>query len=124
MFSLRWCDHLDDSVRSGLSSQLVTQTTTYCSTSNEFRKAPELSSKWSELCCVACLNSSDSLLLQLMIGEIFGNISSFRYESVVHAMKIREEYDGETSSKPVLPLRKDIVAYISEYVCRKTRDRI
>jgi len=40
-------------------------------------------------------------------------------------MKIREEYDGETSSKPFLiPLQKDIVAYISGYVCRKTRDRL
>ena len=92
---------------------------------NEFRQAPELTSKWSELCCIACLNSSDSLLLQLMIGEIFGNISSFRHESVVHAMKIREECDGETSSKPFLtPLQKDVVAYISGYVCRKTRDRL
>ena len=79
---------------------------------NEFRQAPELTSKWSELCCIACLNSSDSLLLQLMIGEILGNISSFRHESVVYAM-----------SKPFLtPLQKDIVAYISGYVCRKTRD--
>ena len=79
-----------------------------------FEKAQELTLKWSELCCVACLNSSDCILLQLMISEIFGNISSFRHKSVVHAMKIREEYDGETSSKPFLtPLHKDIVAYIS-----------
>ena len=35
-------------------------------------------------------------------------------------MKIREEYDGETSSKPFLTsLQKDIVAFISGYVCRK-----
>ena len=61
----------------------------------------------------------------MMIGEIFGNISSFRHKSVVNAMKIREEYDGETSSKPFLtPLQKDIVAYISGYVFRKTRDRL
>ena len=92
---------------------------------NEFRQASELTLKWSELCFVACLNSSDSLLLQMMIGEIFGNISSFRHKSVVNAMKIREEYDGETSSKPFLtPLQKDIVAYISGYVFRKTRDRL
>ena len=92
---------------------------------NEFRQAQELALKWSELCCVACLNSSDCLLIQLMISEIFGMISSFRHKSVVHAMKIREEYDGETSGKPFLtPLQKDIVAYISGYVCRKTRDRL
>ena len=92
---------------------------------NEFRQAQELTSKWSELCCVACLNSPDCLLIQLMISEIFGMISSFRHKSVVHAMKIREEYDGETSGKPFLtPLQKDIVAYISGYVCRKTRDRL
>ena len=46
-----------------------------------------------------------------MITESFGDISSLRHKSVVHAMKIREEYDGETSSKPFLtPLQKDIVA--------------
>jgi len=60
-----------------------------------------------------------------MIGEIFENISSFRHESVVHVMKIREQYGGETSSKPFLStLQKDIVAYISGYVCRKTKDRL
>ena len=81
---------------------------------NEFRQAPELTSKWSELWCVTCLNSSDSLLLQLMIGEIFENISSFRHESVVHMLKIREQYGGKTSGKPFLtPLQKDRVAYIS-----------
>ena len=59
-----------------------------------------------------------------MIGEIFGNISSFRHESsVVHMLKIREQYGGKTSGKPFLtPFQKDIVAYISGYVCRKTRD--
>jgi len=41
----------------------------------------------------------------------------------VHAVKIREEHDRETSSKAFLtPLQEDIVAYISGYVCRKTRD--
>ena len=92
---------------------------------NEFQQVPELTLRWSELCCVACIHSSDSLLLQMMIGESFGNISSFRHKSVVHAMKIREEYDGETSSKPFrTPLQRGIVAYISGYVCRKTRDRL
>ena len=53
---------------------------------NESRQAQELTLKWSELCCVTCLYSSDCLLLQLMISEIFGNISSFRHKSVVHAI--------------------------------------
>lgn len=76
---------------------------------NEFRQAQELALKWSELCCVACLNSSDCLLIQLMISEIFGMISSFRHKSVVHAMKIRQEYDWDTSGKPFLtPCQKDI----------------
>jgi len=92
---------------------------------NEFRQVRELTLKCSELCCVPCLNSSDCLLIQLMISEIFGMISSFKHKSVVHAMKTREEYDGDTSGKPFLTLRqKDIVAYISGYVCRKTRDRL
>ena len=30
---------------------------------NEFRQVPELTLKWSELCCIAFLNSSDSVLL-------------------------------------------------------------
>ena len=92
---------------------------------NEFRQVQELTLKCSEMCCVPCLNSSDCLLIQLMISEIFGMISSFKHKSVVHAMKTREEYDGDTSGKPFLTLRqKDIVAYISGYVCRKTRDRL
>ena len=67
----------DDLVNSSRKQQHIAQHL------NEFRQAAELTLKWSELCCVACLNSSDSLLLQLMISEIFGNISSFRHKSVV-----------------------------------------
>ena len=45
----------DDLVSSSRKQQYIAQRL------NEFRQAPELTLKWSELCCVACLNSSDSL---------------------------------------------------------------
>ena len=90
----------------------------------EFRQAGEVSSKWAELCSVARFNSSDPLLLQMVISVIFGDICRYRTESVKVAMNIREDY-GETPNKPSLaPVEKDIISYIAGYVCRKTRDRL
>ena len=59
----------------------------------------------------------------MMITQIFEDISSFRQRSVVDALKIRQEYAGETSIKPSLTtVERNVIGYIAGYVCRKTRD--
>ena len=81
--------------------------------------------KSTELCRLLRLDSLDTLLLQLIITQIFEYISSFRQRSVVDALKIRQEYAGETSIKPSLTsVERNVVGYIAGYMCRKTRDRL
>ena len=61
----------------------------------------------------------------MMITQIFEDISSFRQRSVVDALKVRQEYAGETSIKPSLTtVERNVIGYIAGYVCRKTRDRL
>ena len=92
---------------------------------NQFRQDEELILKSTELCRFLRLDSVDTLLLQMMITQIFEDISSFRQRSVVDALKIRQEYAGETSIKPSLtPVERNVIGYIAGYVCRKTRDRL
>ena len=92
---------------------------------NQFRQDEALILKWTELCRFLRLDSVDSLLLQMMITQIFEDISSFRQRSVVDALKIRQEYAGETSIKPSLTtVERNVIGYIAGYVCRKTRDRL
>ena len=63
------------------------------------------------------------VLLQMMITQIFEDISSFRQRSVVDVMKIRQEYAGEMSIKPSLTtVERNVIGYIAGYVCCKTRD--
>ena len=65
-------------------------------------------------CVVTGLNSVDSMLLQMMISVIFGDISRYRNESVLGAIKIREEYVGKTPNTPSLtPVEKDIISHIA-----------
>ena len=90
---------------------------------NQFRQDEALILKWTELCRFLRLGSVDTLLLQMMITQIFEDISSFRQRSVVDALKIRQEYAGETSIKPSLTtVERNVIGYIAGYVCRKTRD--
>ena len=92
---------------------------------NQFRQDEALILKWTELCRFLRLGSVDTLLLQMMITQIFEDISSFRQRSVVDALKIRQEYAGETSIKPSLTtVERNVIGYIAGYVCRKTRDRL
>ena len=80
---------------------------------NAFRQQQELSIKWAELCSAAGFNSSDALLLQMTITTIFGDISLHRSQSVMTAMKIREDFVGETVNKPSLHLLRKTLLPIS-----------
>ena len=92
---------------------------------NQFRQDEALILKWTELCRFLRLDSVDTLLLQMIITQIFEDISSFRQRSVVDALKVRQEYAGETSIKPSLTtVERNVIGYIAGYVCRKTRDRL
>ena len=67
----------------------------------------------------------DTLLLQMIITQIFEDISSFQQRSVVDTLKIRQEHAGETYIKPSLtPVERNVIGYIVGYVCHKTRDRL
>ena len=63
------------------------------------------------------------VLLQMIITQIFEDISSFRQRTVVDTLKIRQEYAGEMSIKPSLTTsERNVIGYITGYVCHKTRD--
>ena len=92
---------------------------------NQFRQDEELILKSTELCRFLRLDSVDTLLLQMMITQIFEDISSFRQRSVVDVLKIRQEYARETSVKPsLITVERNVIGYIAGYMCRKTRDRL
>ena len=92
---------------------------------NQFRQDEALIQKWTELWRFLRLDSVDTLLLQMMITQIFEDISSFQQRSVVDTLKIRQEYAGETYIKPSLStVERNVIGYIVGYVCHKTRDRL
>ena len=92
---------------------------------NQFRQDEALIQKWTELWRFLRLDSVDTLLLQMMITQIFEDISSFQQRSVVDTLKIRQEYTGETYIKPSLStVERNVIGYIVGYVCHKTRDRL
>ena len=92
---------------------------------NQFRQYEALILKWTELCRFLRLDFVDTLLLQMMITQIFEDISSFQQRSVVDTLKIRQEYAGETYIKPSLStVERNVIGYIVGYVCHKTRDRL
>ena len=92
---------------------------------NQFRQDEALIQKWTELWRFLRLDSLDTLLLQMMITQIFEDISSFQQRSVVDTLKIRQEYAGETYIKPSLStVERNVIGYIVGYVCHKTRDRL
>ena len=65
------------------------------------------------------VDSVDTLLLQMMITQIFEDISSFRQRSVVDALKIRQEYAGETSIEPSLTtVERNVIGYIAGNVLK------
>ena len=61
---------------------------------NQFRQGEALILKWTEMCRFLRLDSVDTLLLQMMITQIFEDISSFQQRSVVDTLKIRQKYAG------------------------------
>ena len=92
---------------------------------NQFRQDEALIQKWTELWRFLRLDSVDTLLLQMMITQIFEDISSFQQRSVVDTLKIRQEYAGETYIKQSLStVERNVIGYIVGYVCHKTRDRL
>ena len=92
---------------------------------NQFRQDEALIQKWTELWRFLRLDSVDTLLLQVMITQIFEDISSFQQRSVVDTLKIRQEYAGETYIKQSLStVERNVIGYIVGYVCHKTRDRL
>ena len=92
---------------------------------NQFRQDEALIQKWTELWRFLRLDSLDTLLLQMMITQIFEDISSFQQRSVVDTLKIRQEYAGETYIKQSLStVERNVIGYIVGYVCHKTRDRL
>ena len=92
---------------------------------NQFRQDEALIQKWTELWRFLRLDSVDTLLLQMMITQIFEDICSFQQRSVVDTLKIRQEYAGETYIKPSLStVERNVIGYIVGYVCHKTRDRL
>ena len=55
----------------------------------------------------------------MMITQIFEDISSFRQRSVVDALKIRQEYAGETSIEPSLTtVERNVIGYIAGKVLK------
>ena len=92
---------------------------------NQFWQDEALIQKWTELWRFLRLDSVDTLLLQMMITQIFEDMSSFQQRSVVDTLKIRQEYAGETYIKPSLStVERNVIGYIVGYVCHKTRDRL
>ena len=80
---------------------------------NQFRQDKALILKWTEQCRFLRLDSVDTLLLQMMITQIFEDISSFQQRSVVDTLKIRQEYAGEMYVKPSLTtVKRNVIGYI------------
>ena len=65
------------------------------------------------------------LLLQTIVTKLYENIAAFRAQSVDNALDIADNYREEKAFPTHLtPIEKSIVAYIAEYVRRKTRNSL
>ena len=71
------------------------------------------------------VHSNGKLLLQTIVTKLCENIVAFRAQSVDNALDIADNYQEEKAIPTNLTsIEKSIIAYITGYVCRKTRDNL